>query len=249
MDYDYGRFVWFELLTTEVDKAQAFYGEVAGWKSTTMEMPGGMKYPMILQGETPIGGFVPPPRPDVPPHWVSYVSVEDVNATAKRIDELGGKALMDAFDAPGVGRMQPVADPQGAAVFLFHAADGDKPAAEGAGAFHWNELATSDVDAAVAFYTKIFGYTAEPMEMPNGTYVVLKDGETPRGGVMAAPDGSGDPHWQQYIAVDDCDAAVGRAERNGGKVVMPAIDVEGVGRFAHVADTVGGVIGLIKPAQ
>lgn len=248
MSYDHGRFVWFELITADADKAKAFYGELFGWKTEAVEMPGGMKYPLVKLGDNPIAGFAPPPKAGIPPHWVSYVSVADVDAAAKKVLAAGGKALMEAFDVPGVGRMQPVTDAEGAALFLFKAAEGDHPAAEGVGAFHWNELWAADAKAAVAFYEKAFGYTHDEMKMPNGTYYLLKSGDKVRGGVMTAPPTGAPPHWTQYITVDDVDAALARAKRGGGKQVGEVMEVEGVGRFGFVQDTVGAVIGIIKPA-
>ena len=119
MTYDYGRFVWFEMVGPRPEEASRFYGEVVGWKVQTMDMPGGTKYPMAVAGEGPVGGFAELPQPDALPHWISYVSVENVDAAAKKVQKLGGRALMEAFDVPSVGRMQPVADPHGAAFYLF----------------------------------------------------------------------------------------------------------------------------------
>ena len=57
------------------------------------------------------------------------------------------------------------------------------------------------------------------------------------------------PHWAAYLAVEDCDDTVARAESLGGKVVVPANDIPGVGRFAFVADPQGAVFGVIKLAN
>jgi len=248
MAHDHGRFVWFELITAQADEAKSFYPEVFGWKVEPMEMSGGITYPLIKVGDAPTGGFAPPPKKGIPPHWVSYVSVADVDATAKKVIANGGKSLMDAFDVPGVGRMQPVADPEGAAFFLFKTADGDPAAAEGPGSFHWNELWSSDPEAAVKFYEKVLGYTSETMEMPSGSYYVLKSGDQKRGGVMASPTKDVPSHWGQYVTVDDCDATLERAKRSGGKAVGDMMQVEGVGQFGHLQDKQGAVIGFIKPA-
>lgn len=249
MAHDHGRFVWFELITAKAEKAKAFYPEVFGWKVEPMEMPGGITYPLLKVGDAATGGFAPPPKDGIPPHWVSYVSVADVDATAKKVIANGGKSLMDAFDVPGVGRMQPVADAEGAAFFLFKSADGDPTPAEGPGSFHWNELWSKDPEAAVKFYEKVLGYSSEKMEMPNGAYYVLKNGDQARGGVMASPTKDAPPHWGQYVTVADCDATLERAKRSGGKAIGELMDVDGVGRFGHLEDNQGAVIGFITPAQ
>ena len=212
-----------------------------------MDMPGGVKYPMFLAGETPIGGYAPPPA-EVPPHWVSYVSVDDVDAAAQRVVEAGGKTLMDAFDAPGVGRMQPAADPEGAVFFLFKGETNDADAPSGAGAMHWNELLCQDPEKELAFYRKVLGYDADTMDMPQGPYHILKNGEAMRGGVMKAPF-EGHSQWLQYITVDDCDAALERAKRHGGEVVSDIMEVDGIGRFAHIRDPLGAYVAVIAPAN
>ena len=248
MSYDHGRFVWFELVTDDADRAKPFYAEVMGWKHTEMDMPGGVKYPMFLAGETPLGGYAPPPKTDLPTHWVSYVSVDDVDAAAERVESAGGKILMDAFNAPGVGRMQPVADPEGAAFFLFKGETQDNDAATGAGSIHWNELMSKDPEKTIAFYRDVLGYEVETRQMPQGPYYVLKNGNEMRGGVMKLPVDA-PSHWMQYVTVDDCDAALKRAKQNGGEIIGEVMDVEGVGRFAHLRDPLGAHIGVITPAS
>lgn len=249
MTHDFGRFVWFELMAADTERAAAFYGEVLGWKIQSVEMPGGMKYTMLMAGSVAVGGLTPPPKADIPPHWVSYVSVPDVDRAAKAVLEHGGQCLMDAFEVPTVGRMQPVTDPQGAAFFLFHNEKGDGPTPTGPGAFHWNELLSPEPEAAVDFYQRALGFTHETMQMPHGPYFVLKNGEAARGGIMQPPAPTAPAHWQQFVTVEDCDATLRRAEQHGGQVVSPAVQVPGVGRFALLQDPLGAVLGVITPAS
>jgi len=248
MSYEHGRFVWFELLTKEVDKATAFYQESLPWRIEPIEMQDGSAYTMIQVGDTGIGGLLKP-QGDEPTAWVSYVSVADVDATAKKVKAAGGTTHMDAFDAPGVGRMQPVSDPQGGMFCLFKAETADPARVDGPGSLHWNELWTQDPSASIAFYEEVLGYTHDEMTMPNGTYYMFKDGEQPRGGMLKAPSSDIPTMWLQYITVDDCDAALARAKQNGATVVAEPVDAEGVGRFGILRDPIGGMIGVIKPAS
>ena len=120
------------------------------------------------------------------------------------------------------------------------------------GHFYWNELMTSDVGKAKAFYANTLGWTYDEMAMPNGTYYVIKDGEAPIGGLMAMPNDAPagvQPHWFAYIAVDDVDKRVAALEKEGGKVMKPAFDVPGVGRIAVVADATGAMMGWMTPAR
>jgi hypothetical protein len=246
MGHDYGRFVWFELVTSDIEAAKKHYPEVLSWKLMPMEMAGG-SYTALVAGEQPVGGIVSAPK-GVPPHWTSYVSVADVDKSAKKVVTAGGKVLAPAFDVPGVGRMQAVADNQGAAFHLFHSEKEDAPAAKGSGAFHWNELLVKDTKAALSFYADVLGYTSDAMEMPTGTYHVLKQGESMRGGLMQAPMKDMPNVWLQYVTVDDCDATVERAKRHGCTPLGDAMDVPGVGRFATLEDAQGAVFAVIKPA-
>ena len=243
-----GKFVWFEHISRDAKRAQAFYGEVLGWKIDTHPM-GDFTYEMIKTPEGTIGGYAAP-QGDEPAHWISYVSVDDVDATATQITAAGGKLLGAPFDIPTIGRMARCADPFGARFDLFHSERGDeadKPSRP-AGHFDWNELSTPDPDKAVAFYEKVLGYTHEAMDMPSGTYNILSRGGVPRGGVMKTPVPGVPSQWLQYIVVDDAATAVARATRSGGRVAMPALEVPGVGRFAVLADPLGAAFGVLKPA-
>jgi len=249
MGYDHGRFIWHELISEDHEGAKGFYGELFGWKFEEMDMGPAGTYLLAKVGDAPIGGFSAPPMEGVPPHWVGYLSVDDVDAKAKAIVDAGGTALMDAFDVPGVGRMQPVKDPQGAAFFLMKAEEGDGEAQSGTGHWHWDELWAKDGAGAVKHYSHVLGYEVETMEMPGfGDYHILKTGEHMRGGVMDAPEGV-PPHWAFYVQVDDVDATVAKAKKLGGEQVGELMDVEGVGRFGFVKDREGSTLGVITPSS
>lgn len=121
------------------------------------------------------------------------------------------------------------------------------------GLFNWNELLTRDVEAAKKFYSEVLGWTAEDMPMGDmGTYVIFKADDEQVGGMMRIPpeaEKMGVPsYWGAYISVDDVDATAGKVAAQGGKVLVPPMDAEGVGRFATVQDPQGAVFGIIKSA-
>ena len=113
---------------------------------------------------------------------------------------------------------------------------------------HFDELWTQDPTASLKFYEKALGYTHDEVQMPNGSYYVLMDGDTPRAGLMKPSSASIPTMWLQYVEVDDCDAALDRANKNGASTVMPPQEAENVGRFGIFRDPLGGMIGVIKPA-
>jgi len=244
-----GKFVWFECVTHDLPRAQRFYGEVLGWKVEAFPM-GSTTYPLIKAGDTAVGGYVPLSDTRTAPHWISSLSVDDVDATARAVTAAGGTVLEPPADLPPVGRSAKIADPFGTQLYLFRAAGAD--AADGpptSGRFYWNELWTRDAGVALAFYETVIGYTHSDMDLgPQGTYRVLEKGGVPRGGIMTSPRSDAPPMWLPYVAVGDCDATVTRAGKLGGAVVAAPDDLPGVGRFAILADPAGATFAVIKPA-
>ncbi len=111
----HGAFSWNELMTTDVEAAKKFYGELFSWELKETPM-GGMSYTLISAEGTEIGGIMamPPGSENMPSAWGAYVTVSDVDATAKKVEELGGKVIIPPQDIPDVGRFCLIQDPQGA---------------------------------------------------------------------------------------------------------------------------------------
>jgi predicted enzyme related to lactoylglutathione lyase len=244
-----GKFVWFELETQDTTKAEGFYGELLGWKTQGFPM-GGFTYKMILAGEsldTMIGGYAPPKGAGSA--WVASVSVNDVDAAAKAAIAAGGKVLEGPADVPTVGRSARIADPQGAEINLFKSDRGDPPDGPAdPGRFFWNELHTSDAEAAVAFYEKVVGFAHRAVDMGSGgTYHILSSEGADRGGASGHLSPGVKPHWLPYVLVDDPDAMLVRAKKLGATVRMGPEDIPGVGRFGIIEDPTGARLSLMKP--
>src|SRR5262249_10443549 len=155
-----------------------------------------------------------------PSHWISYVSVEDVDATVQAAARNGGRVVDAPFDIPGVGRTARIADPQGAELSPFRSDSGD-PAdvLQPSGHWCWNELHTSDPASALTFYEKVLGFSHRSVDMgPAGTYHILSRGGVDRGGVSGHLPRGVPPHWLPYVAVGDVDAAIARATRLGATI-------------------------------
>jgi len=241
-----GKFVWFECVTPDAKKAQAFYGEVLGWKVEGAPM-GDFTYEIIKAGDTQFGGYAQP-QGGAPPHWIGYLSVDDVDAVAKKVVALGGKIVDQPSDIPTVGRMARVADPLGARFNLFRSEMGD-PADDPGAPVQWMEMTTKDEARSLAFYQQLLGYDDETMEMgPGAKYHMLKKGDAPRAGLMKSPQPEIPTVWTPYFKTDNCDAAVDRAKRSGGTIAMPGTDIPGVGRFAVIVDPLGAAFGILQPA-
>ena len=113
----HGAFSWFELMTTDTEGAKEFYSRLFGWETEEMPMEG-MNYTVVKVGEEAVGGIMarPPQSEGTPPNWGGYVTVDDVDATAKKAEELGAKILVPLTDIPNVGRFFVLQDPQGAVI-------------------------------------------------------------------------------------------------------------------------------------
>lgn len=112
-----GAFSWSELMTTDVEGAKKFYSKLFGWQTEDMPMEN-MSYTIVKVGEEGLGGIMSilPQAKGSPPNWGVYVTVDDIDATAKKAQELGGKILVPPTDIPNVGRFSVLQDPQGAVI-------------------------------------------------------------------------------------------------------------------------------------
>ncbi|MEZ4236913.1 MAG: VOC family protein [Myxococcota bacterium] len=241
MAYQLGRFVWFELVTPDVDDAKRFWTEAAGFGTSESDVAG-QPYLRLQSGDQVVGGVVAPRMEGVPPHVTAYLSVADVDAAARAVVEAGGRVIVPGTDLP-IGRFAVVADPQGATFQLWRGRTGDEGAATGV---RWMELWTGDAEAALGFYQRVFGFGRETMQMPSGPYHMLQVEDTAVAGVMTSPDAKVPPMWLPYLLVEDVDQVVANARRLGGAVHAEPMSVEGVGRFAIVADRQGLVAGVLK---
>lgn len=254
-----GRFVWYELMTTDPAAAVTFYGAVVGWQAHDAGMPG-MVYQLLHAGAAPpVGGLMamPPDACDagVRPGWVGYVGVASVDAQVERVVAAGGRVHKPANDIPGVGRFAVVADPDGAVFSLFKGEPRDgmpapAPAAPGTpGHIGWHELYGGDPARSLAFYGGLFGWTAgDAIDMgPMGTYQLFAIDGVQAGGMMACPSTAGPPHWQYYINVDRLPDAVARVTANGGQVLHGPQQVPGGSWIAQCLDPQGAFFALVGP--
>src|SRR4051812_45007952 len=112
-----GRFVWYDLMTSDPKGAETFYPKAVGWGTQAWEQ---MAYTMWTANETPLGGVMQlPVEAGAPPHWLAYISTLDADASATLAQSLGGKVLKPAADIPNVGRFAILQDPQGARFAIF----------------------------------------------------------------------------------------------------------------------------------
>jgi uncharacterized protein len=245
-----GRFVWHELMTTDPQAAGTFYAKVLSWKTQPSGMP---DYTLWVSGKTQAGGLMAQPesarQSGAPPSWLIYIGTPDVDATAAAAERLGGKVLRPPADIPSVGRFAVLSDPQGATFAIF--TPGAPPTGAPATDFSWHELATSDAQAALSFYSELFGWSRGPAHDmgPAGTYQLIEHGGAQVGGAYKLMDASKPPQWLTYISVGSVDKAAAAAKAAGGRVTQGPMEVPGGSRIAQILDPQGGAFAVHEPAK
>ncbi len=250
-----GRFVWNELMTTNVAGAADFYGKVVGWKAEPWKRSSAY---LSLRGPSgPAAGLMLLPldakAAGASPSWMSYVGTPNVDGTVREAERLGGHCLRGVTSMAGVGNWAVLADPQGA-VFAPFAPESSRRSAHapGIGEISWHELATTDHRAALAFYRELFGWVEIAVHDmgPLGEYLLFGfPGEPPLGGMwtktkeMPFP-----PHWLSYVRVEDVKAAAARIGAAGGKVMNGPEQVPGGDWIAQALDPQGAAFALHQVA-
>ena len=247
----HGNFIWYELMTGDVEGAAAFYGKVIGWSTADSGMPG-ITYTLANVGERQVAGLMgfPPDMQNPRPGWVGYILADDVDAMAEKVRQAGGAVHRPPTDIPGIGRFAVAADPQGAMFMLFRGQGEPPPDLSPAtpGAFGWHELQAKSWQEVFGFYHTLFGWEkAEAVDMGEiGTYQTFSANGVWTGGMMDSTQ-PGAPFWAYYITVEDIDAAVRRIGEAGGTLLNGPHQVPGGSYIVHGADPQGAMFALSGP--
>lgn len=253
-----GSFTWHELMTTDREAAQAFYGPLLCWQFDAGEVAG-RSYAVILANGVPVGGMLgldaAMHQGGAGPVWVGYVAVAALDAAAAQVRAGGGQVLMDGMAIPGLGRFALIGDPDGVPLYLmeYDTAPPGPPATfpPPPGTCAWNELAARHPDAAIAFHTGLFGWRQEG-DMPMGelgSYRFLHHDAAMIGAVMPVAGREAKPGWTFYFVVPDIDAAAAAVRAGGGEVTEEPGEIPG-GSFSLVArDPEGARFGLVGPRR
>ncbi len=235
-----GRFLWNELVTTDVDGGATFYGELFGWRRNDITMGNGMGYTLLDNGQFQEAGINA--HMQAPAHWLPYLSTEDVDATLAKIEAHGGKVLHR-----GNGDQMEIAvfaDDQGAVAALVKGEE--RPVLDRRpepGEFCWYSLSTTDLDKAKAFYTAVFGWDAQDMDMGGGTTAstFFWNGQ-PVADIQTGQPGPN--HWGSCICVDAIDSALEKAVGLGAETLAGPFPIGEMGTLAVVKDPTGAVVSL-----
>jgi uncharacterized protein len=250
MSETHGKFVWYDVMTSNTKSAEAFYRSVIGWDAKDSGMTD--------RSYTMVGGLMPIPedaaRAGVRPAWMGYVAVDDVDIYAKRVKAAGGAVHRGPEDIPGVGRFAVAGDPHGAGFMLFKGMGDQAPMPAPAGApghIGWRELHAGEREGAFAFYSGLFGWTkGEAVDMgPMGVYQTFAIHGTQSGGMMTKTPQTPAPFWLYYFNVEAVDRATARAKDGGGEVLNGPMQVPGGSWIVQCRDPQGAMFAMVGPKR
>jgi uncharacterized protein len=245
-----GCFAWYELMTTDVAAARAFYGDVLGLgtqDASTPELP----YSLFTAGKVPTCGLMDLPeeglRMCATPRWMGYIGVNDVEMTANRIRHLGGSVYVPPT-ITNIGLISVVADPQTATFALINGLKPRRPqpAESGMpGRVGWHELLAADWEKSLVFYSEVFGWQKVDAEISQtDIYHPFSTGGRTIGGMFTKGPEEPLPFWLLYFNVEDIDTALEHVKTGGGKVFQGPFELPGGIWIARCADPQGAVFAL-----
>jgi predicted enzyme related to lactoylglutathione lyase len=245
-----GHFAWYELLTTDVAAAGAFYGKVIGWGGKDTSTPE-LAYTLLTAGDVPVGGLMEIPeegrRLGATPRWVGYVAVDDIGATATKIRRHGGAVLLPPTDS-NIGRVSVVADPQKATFALVSGLTYGQRQPGGLdelGRVGWHELLAEDRNKVFDFYGELFGWRKASGETdPADPYQLFSAAGQTIGGMLTKLPSVSQPCWLYYFNVDDIGMAAERVNNGGGRVLQSPIELQDGCWIARCADPQGALFAL-----
>jgi uncharacterized protein len=246
----HGHFVWYELITTNVEAAKAFYTRVIGWgirDASTL----GRTYILFTAEDAVVSGLMDLPdsasKTGGTPFWIGYVGIDDVDAAADRIKRLGGAVHIPPTDIPDVGRFSVFADPQQATLALLEASrpGHEMSAMDAPGRIGWHELFAADREQAMAFHGELFGWQRADSQINEmGTYQQFSAGGQAIGGMLTKPPAMPAAFWLYYFNVDNIDAAAQRVGAAGGQILAGPFEVPGGSWIVQCTDPQGAMFAL-----
>ncbi len=248
----HGRFVWYELTTTDMQAAKAFYAAVVGWGTRDASMAG-IPYTVFTAGEVSVCGMMALPedarKVGERPMWIGYICVDDVDATADRIKRLGGAVHVPPQDILDVSRFSVVSDPQMATFALFklqspgHQQLVDLRTPGGVG---WHELLADDWEKAWVVYSELFGWQKANADIGvMGEYQQFSAGGQTIGGMLTKPPTVPASCWLYYFNVGDVDTAIKHVKAGGGQVLRGPIEVVDGNWIVECVDPQGALFALV----
>jgi predicted enzyme related to lactoylglutathione lyase len=251
----HGQFCWYDLITTDPAAAKKYYPPLFNWKIQSFPFANpGQPYDMwAVDGKTlgGVGKLTEQQRSmGIPSHWQPSVHVNNLDETASKATQLGGRVVSAPVDIPQTGRHAVIADPEGATIAIFQSI-GPFPGFDGTmqmGRPSWHELMTTDYKRAMEFYGALFGWEViEEMDMgPLGKYLEYgMKGKMFGGMYNRTPEMGGmHPFWLPYFHVKDVETSTEAAKKAGGFVQTGPMEVPGGSWIVVMGDPQGAAFAM-----
>ena len=253
MDGPAGRLGWFDYLTSEPAKAQAFFAALFGWQAPTYNLGDGGKYTAIATGGRALGGYGAP-LPKTPifrysepySRWLPYLEIADGHASAAKVKALGGAMVRELAPVGYGGRLGIATDPNGAALALWQPNEvkADPGWAGPANTFCWCELYSNALGSASTFAKQLGGFTETKSPMADSEYHLFALDGAPRAGARKPMPGM-QPGWFAWVRVTDLAATAAKAQQLDATIVQPPADMGAI-KMALLVDPWGASLGLIQ---
>jgi predicted enzyme related to lactoylglutathione lyase len=248
--YAPGTFCWAGLATSEPASATVFYSRLFDWQSADLSAGAAGTYTLLRRGGSEVAILyrqtAQARAAGAPPHWTSFITVDDADVTAARAGELGGAAVFrEPFDVLDAGRIAAIRDPTGAIVSLWQPRSRiGATLVNDVGAMCWNELVTTDVERAKSFFGALLGWE---YDTDDDGYTTIRNAGRPNGGIRQQSELERDiePNWLPYFTVASTDDAVRSAERQGGRTLTAPRRIPS-GRAAVLADSQHAAFGIFQ---
>ena len=242
-----GKFCWVDLNTSSSVGAKEFYCKLMGWEYEDAPMGEGMVYTTFTLGGERVAAMFEDSFSSAPPHWNSYICVDDIEAVTAKSVALGAVVRMEPMEVMGHGKMSSISDPTGALVSFWQPQTHtgytlvNEPCA-----ICWNELSTNNVAVAEKFYSELLGYGVKH-SMMTGPYVELQvEGKSVAGITEMESELKEAPsYWGVYYTVGNCKETVAKAESLGATVLIHPREVPGVGVWAMIKDPQGAIFAIM----
>ncbi|MEV1050213.1 VOC family protein [Streptomyces sp. NPDC049887] len=241
--------IWADAMFSDLEGAKTFYGEVLGWTFGESSSEYGDYTQAYADGKA-VAAVVPPmPGQEGHSQWCLYLASPDAAATAGKIRQNGGTVLMEPMQVGDFGTMCLAQDPSGVAFGVWQ--PGTHKGFEATnvpGSFCWAEVFTREPGKSDAFFPAVFGYGVKAVADPGMDFKVFDLGSDPVLGRMRMTDEEFPPEVPSYVqvywTVADCDDAVAKVRKLGGRVVFGPMSMP-FGRFAAVIDPQGAAFAVI----
>jgi predicted enzyme related to lactoylglutathione lyase len=248
----HGHFVWYELMTTDMEAAKGFYAQVIGWGTHDAALPD-VSYTVFTAAGVSVSGVLRVPEEAVKsgfrPTWLGYVGVDDVDTAAARVAQLGGALHVPPKEIPNVSRFSIAVDPQMATIAVFKwIEDGHEqpPDLDAPGHVGWHELFAADWQSVWHFYEALFGWQkAQTDSGQMGTYQLFSVGDVTIGGMFTKPAAVPVPFWLYYFNVGDIDDAAKRVKAAHGQILDGPVEVAGDRWILRCTDPQGAIFALV----